>query len=87
MKWRVKQIFITASPMSQASFVSLKIPEFCNYLSYSIAFNKSLLHEEFIDEWPRDGLASKPGLSRHMRASTVGRFQWGSSITNSGLTI
>jgi hypothetical protein len=36
-------------------------------LPYSVAFNKALLHKEFIDrqinQWPRDGLASKPGLS------------------------
>jgi hypothetical protein len=55
--------------LSQAFFVSLKIPEVYNYPLYPEAFNKALLHKEFIDwqinERPHNNSASKPGLSRH----------------------
>jgi hypothetical protein len=44
MKRRVKEIYISAWPLSQVPFVSLKILEFYNYLSYSTTFNKALLH-------------------------------------------
>jgi hypothetical protein len=72
MNWKVKSRYLYLLGLClRLPFVSLKDFQSCaaiyHILPYFVAFHKALLHKEFIDlsinQWPRDGLASKLGLS------------------------